>query len=220
MSYAKNFPDMDKTDRLLEALDHPELFSDSEIEDILADAEAREVYDMLVKTKRGLRSEPVPDVESEWKEFERINMLHRSPSKGIFSRKIAASVAIGLVSLAAVAAAVDYFIIREAAASFPETVDVKDATNVSYTDTLAKADGGQITDMPTTIIFDNESLESVVRQLAHHYGYEPVFSADAPKGLRLYFRWDRTQPVEKVITDLNRFERINISITGTTIKID
>ena len=39
----------DNIDRLLDALEHPENYSDAEVEQILADPEAREVYDMLHK---------------------------------------------------------------------------------------------------------------------------------------------------------------------------
>lgn len=39
----------DNIDRLLDALEHPENYTDAEVEQILADPEAREVYDMLRK---------------------------------------------------------------------------------------------------------------------------------------------------------------------------
>lgn len=42
---------MDKIDHLLDAIEHPENYSDSEIETLLQDPETREVYRILDKTK-------------------------------------------------------------------------------------------------------------------------------------------------------------------------
>ena len=39
----------DNIDRLLDALEHPENYSDADVEQLLTDPEARNVYDMLQK---------------------------------------------------------------------------------------------------------------------------------------------------------------------------
>ena len=56
--------------RLLDALEHPENYSDAEVEQILTDSEAREVYDMLRKTADA--SAPVAEInlDEEWRRFE------------------------------------------------------------------------------------------------------------------------------------------------------
>lgn len=60
----------DNIDLLLDALEHPENYSDAEVEQILADPEAREVYDMLRKTADV--SAPVSEInlDEEWRRFE------------------------------------------------------------------------------------------------------------------------------------------------------
>lgn len=60
----------DNIDRLLDALEHPENYSDAEVEQLLTDPEAREVYDMLRKTADA--SAPVSDInlDDEWRRFE------------------------------------------------------------------------------------------------------------------------------------------------------
>lgn len=60
----------DSIDRLLDALEHPDNYSDAEVEQLLTDPEAREVYDMLHKAADV--SAPVSEIniDEEWRCFE------------------------------------------------------------------------------------------------------------------------------------------------------
>ena len=62
MSYAKNFHKMDKIDRLLDAIEHPDRYAPIEIEAMLQDQEVKEVFDLLDKTKSSLQTLPSPDI--------------------------------------------------------------------------------------------------------------------------------------------------------------
>ena len=74
----------DNIDRLLDALEHPENYTDAEVEQILADPEAREVYDMLRKTADA--SSPVPEInlDEEWQRFE----AKQTKRKRVFMRRL------------------------------------------------------------------------------------------------------------------------------------
>lgn len=221
MSYAKNFLRMDKIDQLFEAIEHPERFTEAEISTLLQDPEIKDVLDTLDKTKASLQPLPSPDVDAEWKAFNSAHNQHRLRLVSLFSRNIAASILIAIASLAAVATVVSvsmsYF--TEPQAEAPAVVnDVTTDVALHPDTTIVKGDVEPRISGP--IIFDNAPLETIIAQIANHYGYEAEFKDDSMKSLRLYFRWNQTLPIEDVAGSLNNFEQIQLSLVGKTIIID
>ncbi len=212
---------MDKIDRLLDAMEHPDSYSEKDIEAMLADPEVREVYDLLDKTTASLTSIPAPDVDTEWAAFERAHGKRRFRILNLFSRNLAASIAIAVASLAAVAAVVGVSVnyVLNQKTEIPATEPVAAVIeNVISNDTVIVAEPAPAT-APGTIVFDNEPLETIANHIAGYYGCSVEYTAEAPKSLRLYFRWNQAQTLDEVIESLNNFEQIHISVKDRTIKI-
>lgn len=212
---------MDKIDRLLQAIERPDQYSDREREALLADPEIRKIYDMLCMTKSSLQPIIPPDVDAEWNIFECARRKHGFRWQDIFSRKIAASMVIAIGSLAAVAAVVGISVNyartqKSEIAAGGETAVINEKAG---TDTaIIEEETTPVT--PEIIIFDNEELEAIVNRIAAYYGYMTRFSDDASKSLRLYFRWNQTQTLDEVVESLNNFEQIHLTVKDKTIKID
>ena len=66
---------MDKIDRFLDAIEYPERYTQSEIDAMLQDPEIKVVFDLLDKTKSSLQTQQSPDIEAEWRRFEK-NHIH------------------------------------------------------------------------------------------------------------------------------------------------
>ena len=88
---------MDKIDRFLDAIEYPERYTQSEIDAMLQDPEIKKVFDLLDKTKSSLQPQQSPDIEAEWRRFEKNHpmskVMHRFWLAGILSRNIAATIA-------------------------------------------------------------------------------------------------------------------------------
>lgn len=219
---------MDKIDKLLDAIEHPERYSDAEIDEWLHDSEVKEVLELLDKTKSSLGPVTPPDVDAEWAAFE---SKHRKTSGSgrhrilnLFSRNVAASIAIGIASFAAVAAvvgvSVNHFIRHEDDPSSREYESAaNDALRITDTVSIATEEGEAILSVPETVVFDNEPLDSIVSKIASYYGFKAVFKSDASKPLRLHYRWNQALPIEDVVESLNNFEQIHITLEGESIKI-
>ena len=104
MYYAQNCLNMDKIDRLLDAIEHPDRYSEKEMEAMLADPEVMEVFALLDKTKASLTPIAAPDVDAEWEAFQSSRRVPDGGAKrrpailSLFSRNIAASVAIDITA--------------------------------------------------------------------------------------------------------------------------
>lgn len=216
---------MDKIDRLLDAIEHPDLYSEKEIKALLSDPEVREVYNLLDKTKATLTPISTPDIDAEWNRFSNLHPTKQHRTYRIFnlfSRNVAASIAIGIASLAAVAAVVgasiSYALNKNTDNQIVEIVpDTKE--DVASNDTILIIEQAPAV-APETIVFDNEPLETIINRIAEYYYYNAEFSTDAPKALRLYFRWNQAQTLDEVVESLNNFEQIHIYVKDKTIKID
>ena len=217
---------MDKIDKFLDAIEYPKHYTPSEIEAMLQDPDVKEMFDLLDKTKSSLQALQTPDIEAEWKRFEKNHhtskVTHRFWLAGIMSRNIAATIAIAIVSFTAVATIVSIGINQlnqRQEASSP--ADVK----TEYVEVIAKPDSVRSVEpdkdkTPEMRVFDNEPLKTIVGKIAEYYGYNVEFDNEASKSLRLYFRWNQENTVEEVVERLNNFEQIHIVIKDKTIKID
>lgn len=218
---------MDKIDRFLDAMEHPDHYTPTEIEAMLKDPEIKEVADLLDKTKSSLQPVTVPDIEAEWHKFEADHRISASPLHTWltrrFSRNAAAGIAIGIASLTAVAAIVGVGIrhinrnqvqpVSEVTA-IPAKVDV-----TSQPDTIASFEVKEDA-APETVVLEDEPLDTIMSMIAAYYGVDVVFKDDSSKTLRLYFRWNQTLNVEEVVARLNNFQQIHMTVKDKTIIID
>lgn len=216
----------DNIDRLFDALEHPEKYSDAEVEQLLTDPETREVYDMLHKAADV--SAPVPEInlDDEWLRFK-AKQPKRSPLifrwLSFVASRNAAAVVIALVgALAVVAATIGvtrYFIADKELAQTEQTdpqkrTDIANA-NVAPTDTIPS----ETAPLPETIVFKGENLERILADIAEYYGATIKFNQDAAKSLKLYFEWDQSLPLNEVVEQLNNFEQIDITLTDKVLTV-
>lgn len=77
----------DDIDRLLDAVEHPERFSDEELEKMFEDSETFEMYRLMGRTAYALTDTPEPDIDKEWQDFAksaagRVEGMHCAISQG------------------------------------------------------------------------------------------------------------------------------------------
>ena len=217
---------MDKIEQLFDATEHPDRYTQSEIDNLLSDPEVKDVFNLLDKTKSSLTTIHVPDVNEEWKNFDRIHSKSTTASRfkilNMFSRNIAASIAIGIVSFATVAAVLGVSVkyLSE------KNISIESSKfESSISDITAKPDTiNVIEDLPVVspeiIIFDNETFETILLNIVRYYDYNLIFDTDKSKNLRLYFHWNQANTIEDVVENLNNFEQVHISVENNVLKVD
>lgn len=218
---------MDKIDRLLDAMEHPDRYTQTEIEAMLRDPDVKEVFDLLDRTKSSLQPITVPDIEAEWKKFETNRRISASTLytwlTRRFSRNTAASIAIGIASLTAVAAIVGVGIHhinhnQESTVS-EETAMSVTVIGMSQPDTITSFEVKENV-ASETVVLEDEPLDAMMSMIAAYYGVKVVFKDDSSKTLRLYFRWNQALTVEEVVARLNNFQQIHMTFKNKTITID
>ena len=207
----------DNIRQLLEMLDNPEAYTEQEIQDIInRDEDTRETYRMMVEAKRSSRqhqaNKPI-DVDAAWQKF---NQKIQPQQHSFGWMKIAASfIGVLLVSGIAFAAIQIVRYTQQHTPKTEEVINTPKSANVTPADTLTT----DTIATPQPIIYDNIPLEKMLPERAAHYDTKVTFVNDEARQLRFYFMWHPQKGIEKVVSDLNQFERLNITLNDNQITV-
>lgn len=212
---------MDKCDLVLDIIEHPEKYSSEQLTEIMSEPETREIYNLLCKTESAIKGSEEPDISDEWEKFSKARFVHSRRIFSWYGNRAASMAAIVGTSVVAVAAGVAVTV--SVIAHNPEPIAENEAVAPSdvavSTDTITtKIDTVNV--CLTPVMFENESLEKIMKEIAQAYGIEVKFNDANVASLHLYYRFDPSLTLNEVIKQLNTFEQIKIRRNGNTVTID
>ena len=227
---------MNKEEKLMMLFDiqeHPERYTDEQIEDLLVDEEANALYQAQAMARMaGRKAKPEKvDVDEAWKNFSECHQQENEKgAKTSSSRrkmKIAASI-IGVVFLSGMAWAtaihqgwVKGFSSSEES-SHINKVEQTSASTSLYADSMKatamdmKKDSTDLKPM----VFDNAELKDVLTLFASFYQVKVEYQNAEAQHVRLFFNWDKQRSLQQNIEILNAFDRINISYSNGTLRVE
>lgn len=208
----------DNIDRLLEAVEHPERFSDAELNELLDSSEACETYYTMRKTADVFAEASESDIDAEWRSFA---ANHARKKYGLFrvpySRPAAAVVIAIIASIAVVAATLG---IKNSL----ERTEQPNVANHEFAAVSSAIESESIFSESSpaleTIVFRDATLESIVDSLCVFYGVSANYQGETAKALRLYFKWNQEQPLGEVIDQLNSFGQISIDLKDNSLTVE
>ena len=189
----------DKIEQMLRAMEHPEEFTDEELEKLFQDQEVRDCYEAAIKAEQAFATRhQQPEQQTK--------VVAMSPR--LWFRVAAAF--IGLVMLSSIVYAI---IIGTSAKTSPKEQVMNQPT---------KPLTEQVVSLPadTTLTFENTELDSIVNRIAGHYHVDVDFRNVTASHLRLYTKWSPSEPLEQVVERLNAFEKVDIKIENHTLTIE
>lgn len=202
---------MDRDERIKKLLDmqeHPELFSEQELEQMLHDTEAQELMEATALLKRAMKHDEFTmsgqEVEDDWQRFAATHFAHQAPRRSWF--KVAASF-IGILLIAGLSFA------------FYWTTDSRQRTT----------DDGQRTSMvngqcpmagDSLVRFADVRLDSMLTVVAGHYGKAVRFRDDVSPAMKLITKWNPADSLSAFIEHLNMFDYLHLTLEGDTIFVE
>lgn len=212
---------MDKYELVLDIVEHPDKYTSEQLAEIMSDSETREIYNLLSKTDSAIQAAKDIDVDTEWEDFFEKHPIQSRRTSFWFGSRAASITAIVCTSLVAVAAgiAVSVSVMERKPEANAEIVADAPSVVTVLTDTLTdKRDTVSVN--PTPILFENEPLEKIMKEVAVAYGVTVKFNNKKTALLHLYYKLDPSLPLNAVVEQLNTFEQINIKQNGNTLTID
>ena len=201
---------------LFDMQEHPEKYTDEQMEHLLADEEVKEfLRDLAMARMAGKKATPKKvDVDKAWKEFANGSYRNRM--------KIAASI-VGIIFLSGVALAA----VQNGWLNFStsdKVVDNKVMTEqIVPSNTLANDSIKAMTVEPTDsldmkpVVFDNAELGTILMQMADFYHVKVEYMNANTQHVRLFFNWNKTKTLEQNMELLNAFDRIQIEYADGTL---
>lgn len=208
---------------LFDMQEHPEKYTDEQMEHLLADEEVKEfLRDLAMARMAGKKATPKKvDVDKAWKEFAETHnkdlLTDKKEANSTYRNrmKIAASI-VGIIFLSGVALAAvqnGWFkfstsdkVVEEKAAT-EQTANSKQLANDSL-----KAMTVEPTDSldMKPVVFDNAELGTILMQMADFYHVKVEYMNANTQHVRLFFNWNKTKTLEQNMELLNAFDRIQI----------
>ena len=205
----------EKLKRLLDAQDNPEAYTEEELQTMLDEDDLRESAELMARLKQAYIGEETEqiDVEAEWQRF-----ASQKPKR--WPLRIAASF-IGLLMLSGIA----YATIHIVSNGHSQQAEAQDATGRNQGDRLLDSDGKAVDQGPVPLIpepktFENTPLKDIVAELAEAYHLTVEVRNAETAALRLYYPWNPQMPLQQVVDELNRFEKVHLTLTNDTLIIE
>ena len=220
--------------RLLEMLDNPETYSEQDIHAIIdSDEETHEAYQLMVAAKQGYihrQSKQPIDIQAAWQRLEAKlesthtksdttpSELHTTRSSRNWQKMAATFIGILFISGIAFAAIHIWHLTptpspKDDGNGYTSTVD----TTIHRTP-LSSQRGTENAQSPVT--YDNIPLEKMLPEIASHYDVTVSFANDNARQLRFRFVWNPQQSIDQVVSDLNQFERLKVTINDNQITVE
>lgn len=207
----KNEKDMD---HLLHAIEHPEEYSDGQIEEMMSDRDNRNTYNLMVDAENAYRKDDLSDesLNAEWHRIlERKAKIHRRSLL-----RIVAAV-IGFIMISGIVYATITIGIRHREEQKPQAVKqaIAQPTRNSKeiptdTATIAK---------PEIKEYRDAKLETVVGEIAAYYNKKVSFVGEKQKTIRIFVKWNQAETLEETVDRLNHFEKFSIGVEDDKIVV-
>ena len=185
----------EKLQRLLEMQEHPERYTEEEIRQLMTDEECRQLYEQMVRATDAIFSEKVTAKET----------TAIAPQRRWIQ---VAAAFIGVLMLSGIAYAAIHIISNVGGnmKSQPQETQVLSQQPQRPTQSIE-----EITDsIPQTRIFENVPLDEVASELALYYNKVVDIQNAQAHDLRLYYKWERKDELESIVSDLNHFDHVNL----------
>lgn len=200
---------MKKLEKLFEMTEHPNSYTNVEWREMTGE----EVLDDKI-------------IDAAWMQFQKQYAEKSSSSvlrvvrtkRFLNLRKAAAAVSVLLIVAGVSYAALSlWFEFKRKHVAVPTSEIVIQSPKSVSAPTLQTAENDSLTG---TLLFENTSLAEIMQQVSRHYGRHVVFGNQSLRELRLYYEWNTRSSLDNVVSELNLFEKVNINVSGDTLRID
>ena len=206
----------EKMKRLLDAQDNPEAFTEEELQAMLDEDDLRESAELMARLKQayiGKETEDI-DVDAEWQRF-----ASQKPKRRSWGWMQIAAAFIGLLMLSGIT----YAAIHIVSSSRSQQAEVQASRNQG--DRSLDSDGKAVDQGPVPLIpepktFENVPLKDIATELASIYHINIKTRNTETAALRLYYPWNPQMPLGQVVEELNRFEKVHLTLTNDTLIIE
>ncbi len=235
--------DSQKWDMLLDLLEHPEKYSETQKDELLGDEEVNELYQQLVETRQSLdfakskEKMKMPSIDAEWEKLkeekqqkEEMNQnAETQQTAKLFPlwspmRKVAAVAAVLVVS--GITFAAIHLVTRSHQPSDKNNTELVSSRKDSIQQVSApqksnieeKTDSASLAQLP--LVYENAELQNILTPIAGHFHLQVTYQNESARHIRLFLQLEKNMSLDDIIELLNHFEKVNIRHEGQTLIVE
>ena len=223
--------DSKKWDMLLDLLENPEKYSETQKAELLGDEEVKELYRQMVETRQAFDFDKsneemkMPSIDEEWKKLKE-EKLKSTKVAFLWSpmRKVAAVAAVLVVSGFAFAA-IHLVTLSQQSSEKNNTELVaagKDSVlEISFNQIAnieEKTDTASIAKFP--LVYENVELQNILTHIVEHFHLKVTYQNESVRHIRLFLQLKEDMSLDEIITLMNHFEKVNIRHEGQTLIVE
>lgn len=235
--------DSQKWDLLLDLLEHPEKYSETQKDELLGDEEVNELYQQLVETRQSLdfgkskEEMKMPSIDAEWenlkdemKQKDEMNQNAETQQTAkllpLWSpmRKVAAVAAVLVVS--GITFAAIHLATRSHQPSDKNNTELVASRKDSVLQVSApqksnieeKADSASLAQLP--LVYENAELQNILTPIAGHFHLQITYQNESARHIRLFLQLEKNMSLDDIIELMNHFEKVNIRHEGQTLIVE
>ena len=235
--------DSQKWDLLLDLLEHPEKYSETQKDELLGDEEVNELYQQLIETRQSLdfakskEKMKMPSIDAEWEKLKDEMKLKEEMSQNAETqqtaklfplwspmRKVAAVAAVLVVS--GITFAAIHLVTRSHQASDKNNTELVASQKDSIQQVSApqksnieeKTDSASLAQLP--LVYENAELQNILTPVAGHFHLQVTYQNESARHIRLFLQLEKNMSLDDIIELLNHFEKVNIRHEGQTLIVE
>lgn len=240
--------DSQKWDLLLDLLEHPEKYSETQKDELLGDEEVNELYQQLVETRQSLdfakskEGMKMPSIDAEWEKLNDEMKLKETQQKEEMSqnaetqqtaklfplwspmKKVAAVAAVLVVS--GITFAAIHLVTRSHQATDKNNTELVASQKDSIQQFSApqksnieeKTDSASLAQLP--LVYENAELQNILTPIAGHFHLQVTYQNESARHIRLFLQLEKNMSLDDIIELLNHFEKVNIRHEGQTLIVE
>lgn len=240
--------DSQKWDLLLDLLEHPEKYSETQKNELLGDEEVNELYQQLVETRQSLdfakskEEMKMPSIDAEWEKLKDEMKLKEKQQKEEMSqdaetqqtaksfplwspmRKVAAVAAVLVVS--GITFAAIHLVTRSHQPSDKNNTELVASQKDSIQQVSApqksnieeKTDSASLAQLP--LVYENAELQNILTPIAGHFHLQVTYQNESARHIRLFLQLEKNMSLDDIIELMNHFEKVNIRHEGQTLIVE
>ena len=212
---------MNKIEHLIAMMEKPDRYSQEEWRQVLSDKDCREYYRLMCDTSAALHDHRPDETETE-EALQRFEKRYMSERRHIALWRQLAAVFVGLMLISGLAFAAITMVKhhqqapkRELAVA-PTKAKATAKTTTAVRDTI-KSQPQESNGMKQ---FINTPVANIVNEIASYYGLKAEIRNSQAASIRLYFNWNRQCSAEQVVSQLNQFDNIRITLDGSSLVLE
>lgn len=198
----------DKLTQVLEAVEHPERYTDEQLQQLLSDETCADYYRLMCDAASAYadtREADEAETETSWQ-----RLVSQRPARVLTIRRIAA-ILLAVLLLTGISYAAIWLMQDRTEAPDDKTIQ---------TPTQETAADRPTAPTDTICTFQDAELQDILTEVAAHYQLRTDYRSEQARHIRFYVKWNKAEGVSPIMERLNMSEKVKIQLADDLLIVE